>query len=81
MRSPAATVSDSPGASTMSSLPQWAVASRVTQTRPWRTRSTLAAEALRVMAWPASSCHAPRRTAGGTAAVRAGATDGSDEGV
>jgi hypothetical protein len=44
-------------------------------------RKTLALEALRLIAWPASSCQAPRRTAGGTAAGRASATDGSEEEV
>ncbi|MCY1503010.1 hypothetical protein D9M68_371220 [compost metagenome] len=70
MRWPAATVSDSPGASTMSSLGPWAVASGVTHTRPCLTRSTLADRAFRLIASPGAICQAPRRTAGGMAAVR-----------
>src|SRR5216110_2089931 len=77
MRWPAATVSDSPGASTRSSLGFSSVASGVIHTRPCLTRRMLAARAFRLMASPGAICQAPRRTAGGTAAARAG-TD-SDE--
>src|SRR5688572_20926529 len=60
----------SPGPSTRSSLPHWALASRVTQIRPCRTLSTLADWARKDMACPAASCQAPRRTAGGTGTGR-----------